>query len=168
MLSPSPGKFPIFRNAIVTDLTSYRYVGVTTSLVCLIASLGAWPASYVITAEVSALRLRAKTQGIAWAAGGVANLVFSAVTPFIYNADMGNLRSKIGFVWTPLCAMAFAGAWYMVPEMLGRSPLEVDLMFEQKLRTRKFRHWSKDDDLTLTTSVSGRHQSHGSPASSNC
>ncbi|KIW65451.1 hypothetical protein PV04_07710 [Phialophora macrospora] len=117
------------------------YVGVTLNLVTFIIALGVWPASYVIGGEASSLRLRARSQGIGWATGGLANFVFSTVTPYIYNADAGNLRSKIGFVWAGLCVLTFAAFWYLVPEMLGRTPLQLDLMFEQKLPARKFSKW---------------------------
>ena len=119
--------------------------------------MGAWPASYVVTAEMSSLRLRAKTQGIAWAVGAIANLLFSLITPYIYNTDAGNLRSKIGFVWSGLCVLTAAAAWYLIPETFGRTPLQLDLMFEQKLGTRKFRQWSGEDVETVG-SVSGSGQ----------
>lgn len=128
-----------------TGLTCSSYVGVTTNLVIFTASLGVWPGSYVITAEVSALRLRSKTQGIAWAVGAVANLVFSAVTPYIYNADAGNLRSKIGFVWFGLAGLTFVGAFFWIPETFGRTPLQLDLLFETKTSARKFAKQSVDD-----------------------
>ncbi|KAJ9610482.1 hypothetical protein H2200_005259 [Cladophialophora chaetospira] len=126
------------------------YVGVTLNLVLFIIALGVWPASYVIGGEASSLRLRARSQGIGWAIGGLANFVFSTVTPYIYNADSGNLRSRIGFVWAGLCVITFAGAWYLIPEMLGRTALELDMMFEQKLPARKFRDWNGEGiDLTI-------------------
>ena len=123
-------------------MSPQRYVGTTLNLVTLIAALGVWPASYVVSSEASSLRLRARTQGICWAVAGLANFVFSTVTPYIYNADAGNLRSKIGFVWVGFCALAFAGVWYIVPEMLGRTPLQLDLMFEGRVATRGFREWA--------------------------
>jgi hypothetical protein len=106
--------------------------------------MGVWPASYVISGEASSLRLRARSQGIAWAFGGLANFAFSTVTPYIYNADAGNLRSKIGFVWMALCILTFTGVWYFIPEMLGRSPLELDLLFERGVPVRRFREWKPD------------------------
>lgn len=117
----------------------------TCNLVIFVIALGVWPASYVITAEVSSLRLRAKTQGVAWAVGAIANLVFSLVTPYIYNADAGNLRSRIGLVWAGIGVITVATAWYIVPEMLGRTPLQLDLMFEAGIPTRKFGRQTSDD-----------------------
>ncbi len=127
-----------------------RYVGVIINVITFTLSTGAWPASYVVGAEVSSLRLRAKTQGIGWALGGVANCVFSTVSPFIYNADAGNLRSKVGFVWAGFCVFTVAACWYVIPEMLGRSPLQLDLMFEAKIPARKFRNWSGgEEEITV-------------------
>ena len=117
------------------------YVGVTLNVVITVAAMGVWPASYVIGGETSALRLRARSQGVGWATAGLANFVFSTVTPFIYNADSGNLRSKVGFVWAALCLITYAGSWYLIPEMLGRTPLQLDLMFEEKVSARKFHQW---------------------------
>ena len=110
-----------------------------------------WPASYVVGSETSSLRLRAKTQGIGWAVGGIGNFAFSTVTPFIYNADAGNLRSKIGFVWAGICGLTIVATWFVIPETFGRTPLQLDLMFEQKLSTRKFQHWVGEEDLDLAT-----------------
>ena len=126
-------------------LTNDRYVGATTNLAILTAALGVWPASYVVTAEVSSLRLRAKTQGVAFAFGGIANFLFSYITPYIYNADSGNLRSRIGFVWFAICLMTFSGAWYAIPEMLGRTPFQLDLLFEGRINTRKFVSTTRDE-----------------------
>ena len=122
-------------------LTLTRYVGMTLNLVIFIVALGVWPASYVLGGEASSLRLRARSQGIGWTVGSLANFVFSTVTPYIYNADSGNLRSRVGFVWAGLCAITFGAAWYLIPEMLGRTPLQLDLMFEEKLPAKKFRDW---------------------------
>ena len=113
-------------------------------------ALSIWPASFVITAEVSSLRLRAKTQGIAWATNGVVNFLFSYVTPFIYNTDAGNLKSKIGFVWLGICLLTWVACYFVVPETRGRTPLELDLMFEQGLKAKRFRAWSSDDTIILT------------------
>ena len=121
--------------------------------------MGIWPASYVVTAEVSSLRLRAKTQGIAWALASIANFLFSFVSPYMYNTDAGNLRSKVGFVWCAICALTFLGSWFYIPEMFGRSTLQLDLMFEGKVATNKFGSLTNDELLVIATTTSaGREQ----------
>ncbi|KAK5047094.1 hypothetical protein LTR84_007037 [Exophiala bonariae] len=117
------------------------FVGATLNTAVAVAALGVWPASYVVASETSSLRLRAKTQGIGWACHSVANLVFSLIPPFIYNTDAGNLRAKIGFVWAAIAGLGTVLFYFIVPEMLHRTPLQLDLMFEQKTPTRMFCAW---------------------------
>ncbi len=111
------------------------------NLLTLIAGLGVWPASYSVTAEVSALRLRAKTQGLAWAVGAVVNFVISFVIPFMFNPDQGDLRAKTGYIWVGITFLTTTAAFFFIPETLGRTPIQLDLMFEQKLPARTFRSW---------------------------
>jgi len=140
---------PFAPKLICRSINARRVVGVSLNLLSFIAGLGVWPASYVVGGEISSLRLRAKSQGLCWAFGGVGNFIFSTVTPFIYNADAGNLRSKIGFVWLGISGLSFVALWVLVPETFGRTPYQLDLMFEQKLPTRKFRHWTPDTNTEL-------------------
>lgn len=109
--------------------------------VVFVAGLGCWPAAYVVQAEVSSLRLRAKTQGIAWASQGVVNFVISTVQPYAYNTDAGNLRAKVGYIWFVLAAIAFTLTWFYIPEMSHRTAYQLDLMFEARLPTRGFEKW---------------------------
>jgi hypothetical protein len=115
----------------------------------LIAGLGVWPASYCVTAEVSALRLRAKTQGLAWATGSVSNFVFSFVIPFIFNVDQGNLRAKVGYIWSGVCLFTTIGVFFAVPEMFRRTPLQLDIMFEKRLPARAFKRWQDNSDTEI-------------------
>lgn len=113
-------------------------------VITMVCGMGIWPASHVVAAETSSLQLRAKTQGIGWFISGVATGVFSIILPYIYNADKGNLRAKTGFVMAGLAAVGIIGTWWSVPEMKGRSPMEIDRMFALKLPTRAFKHWNGD------------------------
>ncbi|KEF58235.1 uncharacterized protein A1O9_06161 [Exophiala aquamarina CBS 119918] len=125
----------------VENSASVWVLGVCLNLIPLIAGLGVWPASYSVTAEVSALRLRARTQGLAWAVGGAVNFVISFVIPFIFNPDQGDLRAQTGYIWVVITFLTAAGAFFFVPETFRRTPLQVDLMFEQKLPARGFKSW---------------------------
>lgn len=103
--------------------------------------LGIWPASYAVTAETSSLQLRAKSQGIAWFSNGITSGIFSIILPYIYNPDEGNLGGKTGFVMAGFTIVAVVVTWLWVPEMKGRSHLEIDQMFELGLPTRAFKKW---------------------------
>lgn len=116
----------------------------TMMIVIMVCGLGIWPASHVVAAETSSLQLRAKSQGIGWFVSGIASGVFSIILPYIYNADKGNLKAKTGFVMAGFAAAGMVATWLSVPEMKGRSPMEIDRMFVLKLPTRSFKLWRSD------------------------
>lgn len=113
--------------------------------VVVVCGLGAWPASYSVAGEASSLRLRAKTQGIGVLCYMLSNVVFNLVLPYIYNTDAGDLKGKTGFVYAGLCLVTFLVTWFIVPEMKGRTALDIDAMFEEKLPARQFKHWTSGD-----------------------
>ncbi|GJN71779.1 hypothetical protein PLICBS_005847 [Purpureocillium lilacinum] len=125
---------------------SLWYSAVTMILVTMVAGLSVWPASYAVGAEASSLHLRAKAQGVGWLTAGVAASLFGFVLPYIYNPDQGDLKAKTAFVLAGLCAISFVMSFWLIPEMKGRTPSEIDRMFEQKLPAGKFSSWRGEDD----------------------
>lgn len=126
-------------------------------IITMVSGFGSWPASHVVAAEASSLQLRAKTQGIGWFTSGVGTAVFAIILPYIYNADQGNLRAKTGFVMAGFAAVATIAVWLAIPEMKGRTPMEIDRMFSLRLRTREFKGWHSD--VTLRTETEETHPS---------
>ncbi|TDZ35738.1 MFS transporter fmqE [Colletotrichum spinosum] len=118
------------------------YTAVSLILVVIVAGLGVWPASHVVGAETSSLHLRSKAQGIGWFTAGANNSIFGFVLPYIFNPDKGNLKAKTGFVYAGLCALGLLVSFLCTPEMKGRTPAEIDRMFESRLPARQFRHWT--------------------------
>ena len=110
--------------------------------VVVVCGMGAWPASFAVAGEASNLRLRAKTQGIGVLYYMLSNVIFNLVLPYIYNTDAGDVKGKTGFVYCGLCLLAFAVTWLAVPDMKGRTALEIDTMFESNLPCRQFKNWS--------------------------
>ena len=110
-------------------------------LVTVVCGLGAWPASHIVCAETSSLHLRAKAQGVAWFTTGDGAALFGFVLPYIFNPDQGNLRAMTGFVFAGLCLLGVGITYFAVPEMKGRTPAEIDRMFELNLPARKFSGW---------------------------
>jgi hypothetical protein len=68
------------------------------------------------------------------------------VLPYAFNADQGNLGAKTGFIYTGLCAVGWVVTFYCVPEMKGRTPAEIDRMFELQVPTREFEAWRQPDE----------------------
>lgn len=62
--------------------------------------------------------------------------------PYLFNPDKGNLKAKTGFVYAGLCALGLVISYFCIPEMKGRTPAEIDRMFESRLPARQFRHWT--------------------------
>ena len=133
-----------------------RWTAAMNWAVIAVCGVGAWPASYAVSAEASSLRLRAKTQGLGWFMNCLANGVFGVVLPYIFNPDKGNLRARTGFVYTGLCIVTWLGVWFFVPEMKNRSPIEIDQMFERRLPARQFKRWAVVDESDVE-SGEGRH-----------
>ncbi|KAJ5499472.1 hypothetical protein N7453_008523 [Penicillium expansum] len=131
------------------------YTAVSMMVIIMVSGFGSWPASHVVAAEASSLQLRAKSQGIGWFTSGVGTAVFAIILPYIYNADQGNLRAKTGFVMAGFAAVAVAVVWLAIPEMKGRTPMEIDRMFSLRLRTRDFKGWHSD--VTLRSETEATH-----------
>ena len=110
----------------------------------LVCGIGVWPASFAISAETSSLQLRAKTQGIGWFVSALSSTVAGLVLPYVFNPDQGNLRGKTGFTYAASCLVGAAVSWYIIPEMKGRSVMEIDRMFEENLPARAFKRWRAD------------------------
>ncbi|KAJ6006677.1 hypothetical protein N7451_004621 [Penicillium sp. IBT 35674x] len=122
------------------------YTAACMMAVVIVCGMGAWPASFAVSGEASSLSLRAKTQGVGVLCYMLSNVVFNLILPYIYNTDEGDLKGKTGFVYAGLCFIACAVTWLIVPEMKGRSALEIDAMFEANLPCRQFKRWSAEGD----------------------
>ncbi|KAH7021411.1 uncharacterized protein B0I36DRAFT_334395 [Microdochium trichocladiopsis] len=130
--------------------TGMQYVtAVSMIAVILVCGLGAWPAGFAIMGETSALSLRAKSQAIGGISSHLTSIVVNFVLPLLYSRDGANLGSKTGFVYTALCAVAVVTSWLFIPEMKGRSALEIDHMFAIGLPARSFKAWRGDVALPV-------------------
>ena len=124
------------------------YTSGSLTTITLVVGLGCWPCAYAIMGETSALILRAKTQAVGGGTQQIGSILFKFVLPYVFNPDAGNLRAKTGFVYTGLCAMAAILTWFYVPEMKGRNALEIDHMFDLKLKAREFKRWEAPSEDT--------------------
>lgn len=116
--------------------------GVFLNIIIVICGIGAWPASYAIMGETSALRLRAKSQAIGGVFAQISSIFMNLVLPYVFNPDAGNARAQTGFLFFGLCVIGVIFTWLWVPEMKGRSVAEIDEMFNLKLPSRDFKNWS--------------------------
>ncbi|KAF2629380.1 MFS general substrate transporter [Macroventuria anomochaeta] len=126
------------------------WTAVSMMITIIVAGVGVWPASFAIAAETSSLQLRARTQGLGWCVSALATAVSGLALPYVFNPDEGNLRGKTGFAYLATCLAGAAVAWWLIPEMKGRSVADIDRMFELKLSARQFKSWKSESTEELT------------------
>ncbi|KAH7140076.1 maltose permease MAL61 [Dactylonectria estremocensis] len=117
------------------------YMGIMINLVMVFFNLGAGPVIPIIVAETSAVRLRAKANALGFVCNGLASCAFNLFVPYMFNSDEGNLGGKTGLFFAGLCVIAWSVLFFELPEMKNRTYLQLDEMFENKVKTRHFRKY---------------------------
>lgn len=101
--------------------------------------LSVGPVCFVLISEASAMRLRSKTIALATASQGMLGIVMTVAIPYMINPDEANMQGKLGFFFGGLAALCFCWAWLRVPETMGRTYEELDILFDSRIPARKFR-----------------------------
>ncbi|KAI5464959.1 general substrate transporter [Mariannaea sp. PMI_226] len=96
------------------------------------------PTCYCLVAEIPSTRLRIKTVAIARNAYLLISIGANFLNPPILNPSAWNLRGKGGFIWAALCLCQLVWTYFCLPEPRGRTPAEMDMLFEHGVSARKF------------------------------
>lgn len=96
------------------------------------------PVCYCLVSEIPTTRLRVKTVVLARNAYNIASICANFLNPPILNPSAWNLRGKGGFIWASTCLISLLWAYFRLPEPKGRTPAEMDLLFENKVKARAF------------------------------
>jgi MFS family permease len=123
--------------------------------VVITCGVGVWPASYALASEASSLHLRGRAQGIGGTTQGGITALFGFILPYMFNPDKGNLRAKLGFVFTGFCLLSALVGYLYAPEMKGRTPAEIDAMFDLNLPARAFESWASESTMTTDPEKNG-------------
>ncbi|KAI1845184.1 hypothetical protein JX265_006979 [Neoarthrinium moseri] len=108
-------------------------------IVSVLFTLGPAPASWVIIAETSAIRLRPLTTGLGRGAYYIVNIPCIFLATYMLNPTGVDLGGKCGYVWAATGFVCFVLAYFFLPEMKGRSFREIDIMFKRKIPARKWK-----------------------------
>jgi SP family general alpha glucoside:H+ symporter-like MFS transporter len=96
------------------------------------------PVCYCLVSELSSTRLRIKTVVLARNCYNLASIGAVFLNPAILNPSAWNLKGKGGFIWCAFCGISFVWTFFRLPEPSGRSPAELDILFEREIPARQF------------------------------
>lgn len=96
------------------------------------------PVCYSLVSEIPSSRLRIKSVVLARNLYNMLNVATGIIIPYMLNVDAWNWSGKSGFFWGGLCVLCFVWCFFRLPEPKGRSYAELDILFENKVRTRDF------------------------------
>ncbi|KAJ6518515.1 trehalose transport-related protein [Mycena vulgaris] len=111
------------------------------------ATLGA--VCYVIIAEVGSTRLRAKTIVLARCAYQIMNIICGIIVPRMLSPTAWNWGPKSGLFWFGSATLSATYCWFRLPETMGRSYGELDVLFQNKVAAWRFKN-SKVDQFGLS------------------
>ncbi|XXZ99090.1 maltose permease [Meyerozyma guilliermondii] len=97
------------------------------------------PLCYCIVAEIPSVRLRTKTVVIARNAYNIAGIVIAVITPHMLNPESWNWKAKTGFFWAGFAVVSAIWVYFELPETKGKTFADLDALFDQKTKARKFK-----------------------------
>ncbi|ROV88418.1 hypothetical protein VSDG_09212 [Cytospora chrysosperma] len=102
------------------------------------------PICFVIISEASATRVRSRTIAVATASQGILGIAMTVAIPYMINADEANMQGKLGFFFGGLAALCGVWAYLRMPETMGRTYEELDILFDRRVPARKFKDYQFD------------------------
>jgi MFS transporter, SP family, general alpha glucoside:H+ symporter len=113
---------------------------------------------WALPAEMGSTRLRQKTVCLARNAYYIVSVISGVLEPYFINPTAWNLRGYTGFIWggTALCTLVWA--YFRLPETMGRTFSELDILFAQKISARKFKLTEvREFDENVTAPLAARY-----------
>ncbi|KAH8690285.1 putative maltose permease [Talaromyces proteolyticus] len=125
--------------AIPTNTPAINYASVALMMIYVFAyDITVGPVGYCLVSEIPSTRLRIKTATLARNAYNLSSIGANFLNPPILNPTAWNLKGKGGFIWAGLCLLCFAWSLLRLPEPKGRTPAEIDVLFDRKISARHF------------------------------
>ncbi|CRG86964.1 General alpha-glucoside permease [Talaromyces islandicus] len=123
------------------------------STLCNMVSVG--PACYPIVAETPSGRLRYKTIVIGRFVYNLTQIFSNSVTPRMISAASWNWGAKAGLFYAGTNLLCNIWCWFRLPETKDRTFGEIDILFDNNVHARKFKH-TKVDQFTHQNSYSAK------------
>ena len=93
----------------------------------------------MILGEVTNVRVKEKTNDLAVSISVLTTFLVSFTIPYLLNAPYANLQAKVGFIYGSFTVVSVIVAYFLMPEMKGRSLEEIDQLFASGISLRKFK-----------------------------
>ncbi|KAF2688538.1 maltose permease MAL61 [Lentithecium fluviatile CBS 122367] len=93
---------------------------------------------YSLVAELSTRRLQIKTVVLGRNLYNIVGIICNVVTPYMLNPGEWNWKNYTGFFWAAICFCSIIYTYFRLPEPMGRTFAELDLLFEKKISARQF------------------------------
>jgi sugar porter (SP) family MFS transporter len=118
----------------VTDGQNPKAVSAMIAFICIYIFFFAstWgPGAWVVIGEIYPLPIRSRGVALSTASNWLWNCIIAVITPYMVDADQGNLGAKVFFLWGSLCTCAFVYTYFLIPETKGLTLEQVDKMMEE-------------------------------------
>ncbi|KAJ5166272.1 Major facilitator-type transporter ecdD [Penicillium canariense] len=118
----------------VTDGNNPKAVSAMIAFICIYIFFFAstWgPGAWVVIGEIFPLPIRSRGVALSTASNWLWNCIIAVITPYMTDADQGNLGAKVFFIWGSLCTCAFVYTYFLIPETKGLTLEQVDKMMEE-------------------------------------
>lgn len=113
-------------------------IGTMLLIYTLIYDLTIGPLCYSIVAEIPSTRHKIKTVVMARGLSNCMGFVNNVLMPNMLGVNAWNWGAKTGLFWAGLCLLILLWAFFRLPEPMGRTYGELDILFEKKVSARKF------------------------------
>ncbi|KAI9729181.1 MAG: hypothetical protein M1834_007088 [Cirrosporium novae-zelandiae] len=120
-----------------TMTTAYSTTIVVFSYAVIVAfNFGLGPLAYTVAGEAAAGRNRSKIMSCAFVSFFFTVWAMVFTSPYLYYS--ANLGPMLGFVYAGTTCITLAYVWFCVGETTGRSTLEVELFFQDKVPVKQW------------------------------
>ncbi|KAK1926007.1 general substrate transporter [Papiliotrema laurentii] len=140
----------------VDSTSSSLAIGILFVFLTLVNMTTIGPVCYPIVAESPSGRLRYKTITIGRFVYNLTGLVTNTLTPRMVNDTAWNWGAKTAWFYAGTNALCLIWCWFRLPETKDRSFGELDLLFENRIPARKFKH-TRVDQFTMQDDVQEVH-----------
>ncbi|KAI1325758.1 putative MFS alpha-glucoside transporter [Xylariaceae sp. FL0255] len=119
-------------------------IGILLVISTLINLITIGPACYPIVAETPSGRLRYKTITVGRFVYNLTGLFTNSITPRALSATAWNWGAKTGLFYAGTNLLCNIWCWFRLPETKDRTFGEIDLLFDNHVPARKFKHTKVD------------------------